>query len=117
VPHQGLPDERFSERLAPRAKVQRLDGRLPQQGRAAQHAIEPSMRRHLQDGRHAAAGIPYHHAPGAAELDLGACVAAVAQLVLQPHDADGVAPAIGAIPGHEKARQAFACLGQHQMGV
>ena len=73
---------------------------------AADHAVEPGVVDHLDDRRHAAALFADHPRPGAAELDLGGCVRAVAELVLEALDVDPVALAVRSEARHEEAGEA-----------
>ncbi len=97
--------------------VQGLHQRLAQEAGAGQRAVEPAVRGHLQDGGNAAAFLAHHDAPGIAELDLAAGVGAVAYLVLQTLDLDGVLAAVGAPARHEEAGGAGIGIGQHQVGI
>ena len=85
--------------------VQGLHQRVAQDGRAADHAIEPRVRRHLDDGRNAASFFADEDALGAAKLDFAARVRAVAELVFQALDLDRVLAAVIAKARHEEARQ------------
>ena len=81
---------------------------------AADHAVEARVVDHLDDRRDAAALVADHLGPGAAELDLGGRVRAVAELVFQALDVDPVALAVRREAGEEEAREAALGLRQHQ---
>ncbi|CUJ76423.1 Uncharacterised protein [Achromobacter sp. 2789STDY5608633] len=117
VAHQRLRQQWLAEGVAVTGMVQRLHQRLAQQRGAAQHTIEPGGGGHLQQHRQAAARLAHHDAPGVLELDFGAGVAVVAQLVLQAADAHRVAQAARNPARHEKAAEPFVGLRQHQVGV
>jgi hypothetical protein len=91
--------------------------RLPHQAAGAQRAVEPRHRAHLEDLRDAAAFLADQPGRRAVELDFGAGVGLVAQLVLQALDADRVAAAVGQHARQEQAAQAGRGLRQHQEGV
>ncbi len=76
--------------------------RMPAVG--AQHAVQARVADHLDDRRHAAAGLADELAPHAVQLDLRAGVGPVAELVLQALDADRVALAVGQQARHGEAR-------------
>jgi hypothetical protein len=116
VAHQRLLDQRLAEGLALRRVVQRQAQRLAHQAAGAQGAVQPRQRAHGQDLRHAAAFSPTSQA-SRQELDLGAGVGLVAQLVLQALDAQALRRAVGQHARQEEARQAARRLRQHQEGV
>jgi hypothetical protein len=77
VGHSGLVGEARAER-APVRRVPRRprDGR-PHAARRADHAVQARVVDHLDDRRHAAAGLADHARPRAAQLDLARRVRAV----------------------------------------
>lgn len=84
----------------------RLHDALAQHRRAAEHAVQPRVGGHLDDGGNAAAFVAEHDAPRVVQLDLAARIAAVADLVLQPLDLDRVLRAVRAPARHVEARRA-----------
>ena len=72
---------------------------------------------HLEDGAHAAPLLAEHAPEGAAVLDLARRVAAVAELVLQALNREGVAGAVLAHPRHQEAGEAAPGLGEGEEGV
>ena len=81
-------------------------------------AVEARQVHHLDDGAHARTLEPDPLGVGAVELDLGRGIRAVADLVLQPLEADGVLTAVGTIARHQIAGEpAISRLGQHQEGI
>ena len=73
----------------------RFGHRLPHAGGAAEHAVQPGLRDHLDDGAYAATGFTDHHRDRAVEFDLRRRVRLVAEFVLEALDAKDVARAIG----------------------
>ncbi|CFP77125.1 Uncharacterised protein [Bordetella pertussis] len=116
-PHQWLRQQGSPESLALRGVMQGLRHRLAQQRRAAQHAIQPRSRGHLQQYRGPAPRLAQHGAPGLLELHFGTGVAAIAQLVLQAAQAHGIARPIGHPARHEEATQPFVGTRQHQVRI
>ena len=117
VAHQRLVDQPAAEGAAVGRVVGGLHDRGPHPGGAADHAVQPRHRHHLEDGPHAAALFADQPADGAVELGLTAGVAAVAELVLEPLDAEDVALAAGQDPRDQEARQAIGSLGEDQEQV
>ncbi len=83
--------------------MNRLHERRAHQRRAADHAIEPRVVRHFDDGRHAASFVADHDAERVEEFDFAARVRAVAELVFQTLDLHGVLAAVGREARHEKS--------------
>ena len=81
------------------------------------HAVQPGHRDHLDDRPDAPALLADQPGHRVVELRLAAGVAAVAQLVLEPLDAERVAAAVRQHPGHQEAATARRRLGQHQEQV
>ena len=100
-PHQGLVDQPALERTAVAHPVQRLGQRGAHQTGGRHRGIEAGMVNHLDDGAHASALVPQAVRQRANKLDLGRGVGAVAKLVLQPLDANGVAPRFQPARHHE----------------
>ncbi len=120
VAHQGLLGQRLAEGGAAARMVQRMAERGAHDAGAAQHAIEPGMAAHFEDGRDAAPDRPHQPADGVAEFDFGGGVRAVAKLVLQALHPDRVAAAVGQVARHQEAGQAggrVAGLRQDQVGI
>jgi hypothetical protein len=117
VGHQRLLVERGAEGRAVVGVPGGLGHALAHDGRGAEHAVEPGVVDHLDDGAHAPALVADELAPGVEQLDLARRVGPVAELVLEPLDADGVAAAVGEPARHEEAGEPAGGLGQHQEGV
>ena len=81
------------------------------------NAVEPCTLHHIDDGPYAPTFFPDTLGPGAVIFDLGRGVGAVAELVLEPHDVNGIAGPVGAPARHEKAGQTAFCVGEGQKGV
>ena len=75
------------------------------------------MVHHLDDGGDAAALLADHLREGVVIFDLGGGVRLVAELVLEPHDVEGVALAIRLDARHQEAAQALIRIGERQEGV
>ena len=91
-------------------------------GRGAEHAVQPRALHHVDDRPDAAARLADEQAHRPVELDLGRRVRAVAQLVLEPLDAEDVAHAAGQHPRHEEAGQPLVersapGMGEHEEAV
>ncbi len=71
VPHQRLVDQRLAEGAAVRRVVGGRGDAAAHPGGGADHAVQARVPDHLDDRRHAAAGLADHARPGAVELDLG----------------------------------------------
>ena len=97
--------------------VQRLGERLAHQRGGADRGVEPGVVDHLDDGAHAVALLADQPGERARVLDLGRGVGAVAELVLEALDQDGVARAVGAPARHQEAGQARRRLRQGQEAV
>ena len=106
VAHQRLVDQHLAEGGAVGGVVERLRDPGAVAGGGADHAVEPGVVDHLDDRRHAAALLADHARPGAVELDLAGGVGAVAELVLEPLDVEGVALAVGRPARHQEAGEA-----------
>ncbi len=97
--------------------MDRLRQRHAHDPRRGDRAIEPSELHHVDDRAHAPAlGA---HAPGECirELDLGRCVRAIAELVLQALQAQCVDGSIGRKAGHQETGEPLRRLRQHQQAV
>ena len=117
VAHQRLVDQLGAEGGAVGGVVERLGDAGAVAGGGADHAVEAGVVDHLDDRRHAAALLADHPRPGAAELDLAGGVGAVAELVLEPLDVEGVALAVGRPARHQEAGDAGVGLGEDEEGV
>ncbi len=103
VAHQRLVDQQLAEGRAVGGVVGGGDDPRAHPRRAADHAVQAGVADHLDDRRHAAAGLAEHPRPRAVELDLRGGVGVVAELVLQALDVEGVARAVGQHAGQQKA--------------
>ena len=84
VDHQRLLGQPRAERAAVARVVDRLGDAAPHRRRAADDAVQPRVRDHLDDRRHAAALLAQQPRGRAAELDLAGGERARAELVLEP---------------------------------
>ena len=80
-------------------------------------AVEPRELHHLDDGAHAAPLLAQAPRKGLIELDLGRRVGAVAELVLEALETQGVDRAVRAEARHQEAREPACGLSQHQEEV
>ncbi len=97
--------------------MDRLGEPRPHQPGRGDGAVEPGQRHHVHDRLDAGAGLADHLADGVDELDLRRGVGAVAELVLQPLEAEAVAGAVAQDARHQEAGQPLARLRQHQERV
>lgn len=102
--HQRLVDQPALEGAAMGGPVMRLAQRRPHQPGRRHGGVEPGVMHHGKDGADAGALLADPPGQGALIFDLGRAVRAVAELVLEPLDADGVAPALQPAR-HQKAGQ------------
>ena len=117
VLHQRLVDQDGAEDGAVRGVVDRLgDAGAHADGRA-EHAVEPGVVDHLDDRRHPRALLADQPGRGGVELDLAGGVRAVAELVLQPLQAEAVALAVRRPAREEEAGEAALGLGEDEEGV
>src|SRR3546814_5065895 len=72
---------------------------------------------HVDDDADSPAFLPHKLRISAMIFDLGRCVGAVAQLVLEPHQVDGVALPIGRDARREEAGKAFLRISERQEGI
>ena len=121
--HQRLIREMSAKGRALARIGNRLHGGAAQNGRAAQHAVQPRVAGHFDDGGNASAFLAHENAPGVLQLHFRAGVAAVAYLVLEALHTHGVLASVGTPARHEKTgmtAELTACRGHashHQMGV
>ena len=115
--HQRLVDEMLLEHGAVPAVVDGVGERQPHQAGRAHRAVEPRARHHLDDGRHAAALLADQPGVRSLELHLGGGIGAVAELVLEPLEAQRIDGAVGQEARHQEAGEAARRLRQHQEGV
>lgn len=80
----------------------------------AEHTVEPGHRHHVDDGAHTLALVTDEPGHGVVELGLAGRVGAVAELVLEPLDAEGVPASVRQHARNQEARQAAGRLGEHQ---
>ncbi len=97
--------------------VQRLTERDARLAGRGDGAVEARQVNHLDDGANSAALGADSLRPGAVELDLGGGIRLVAELVLQPLEADRVLRAIRPVTRHQVTGEAAFCLGEHEEGV
>ena len=103
VLHQRLLAQPLAEDLALRCVPERLGERLVHQARARGRAVQARVHAHLEDHRHAAAFFAEQRRMRLLKLDFGARVRAVAELVFQSLDANGVQRAVGTVARQEEA--------------
>ena len=70
------------------------------------------MVHHLDDGAHPRARLAERDRVGAVVFDLGGGVGPIAELVLEAHQVDGVARAVGRPARHQEAGEAARRLGE-----
>ena len=112
-----MVDKKLAKGAAVASVVRRFGERQPHQARRRHGAVEAGQRHRVVEGLEPLprlADLPRHRL---VELGLGARIGAVAELVLEPHQAHAVAPAVGQQTRHEEARQAIERLGEQQEGV
>ena len=97
--------------------MQRQAHSLAHQPGAAERAVQPGQRAHLEYLCHAAPFLADLPGEGAGKFHLGTRVGAIAQLVLQALDAHGIQAAIRQHARHEQAGEAGRRLRQHQEGI
>ena len=112
----------WSARRLPNARaVGRVPGRVgdaPAHPRGrADDAVQARVADHLDDRRHAAAGLADELRPCAVQLDLARRVGAVAELVLEALDVEGVAGPVGQDPRQREAAEALVGLREHEEQV
>ena len=105
--HGRLIGERCSECRAMTGVPGGLGDRLPHTRGAAEYAVESRLGDHLDDRAHSTSRLADHQCDCAVEFDLARRVGLVAELVLQPLDAEGVAGAVGQDSGEEEARESL----------
>ena len=116
--HHRLLGQRQAEGMAVARVVQGLHQGLAHETCTGQRTVQAGVGGHFDDGGNAPAFLAYEHAPGVVELHFAAAVGAVAHLVLEALDVNGVLAAVGSPAWHEKAGgTALLGLGQHQMPV
>jgi hypothetical protein len=115
--HRRLVGELALEDRAVADVVQRLAQRNARLAGRGDGAVEAREVHHLDDGAHTRALRAYALGIGAMELDLGRGIRLVAELVLQPLEADLVLRSIRPIARHQIAGQTAFGLGQHQEGI
>ena len=108
VAHERLVGEPLAERAAVRRVPRRVGDAPAHAGGGADHAVQARVADHLDDRRHAAAGLADELRPGAVQLDLARGVGAVAELVLQALQVQRVARAVGQDPRQREAGDALA---------
>ena len=94
-----------------------LGQRAAHDAERARHRVEPRVVHHVDDGGDAAAFLADHLRESVVVFDLGRGVRLVAELVLQPHDVEGVAFAIRLDARHEEAAKPAIRIGERQEGV
>ena len=97
--------------------MQRLRKRHAHHSGGRDHAVDTRELHHLDDGAHAAPLLADPPREGLHELDFGRGIRAIAELVLEPLQAQRVDRAVGPEARHEEAGQPARRLRQHQEGV
>src|SRR5579875_275970 len=97
--------------------MERLDERLAHQGGRADGAFEARALHHLDDGGNAASLLADESRPGVLVLDLRRGVGAIAELVLEPLQADAVARPVGEPARHEEAGEPAFGIGESEEGI
>ena len=111
VDHQRLLGQARAERAAVAGVVDRLGDAAPHRRRAADDAVQPRVRDHLDDRRDAAALLAQQPGRRAAELDLARGERARAELVLQALDLEARAAL------DDEAREPAGRLREHEEDV
>src|SRR3546814_9411392 len=83
--------------------MNRLRQRHAHDAKRSGRGAQPCMMHHVDDDADSPAFLPHKLRISAMIFDLGRCVGAVAQLVLEPHQVDGVALPIGRDARREEA--------------
>ncbi len=115
--HQRLFDQARAKGLAIATVVDRLYQRLTHQPGRAQHAVQPRLGHHFDNGRYPAPGRAYAISLGIEELDFGRGIGMIAELVLQALDFDCVALTGSRPARQQEARQSGVFLGEHEKGI
>ena len=97
--------------------VHGLRQRHAHEARRGEPAIEPRQLHHLDDGADAGALVADPQSVSAGEFDFARRIGAVAELVLEPLQAERIDRAVGPEARHEETRQPARRLRQHQEGV
>jgi len=117
VDHQRLVDQPAAERAALGGVVQGMGHPLAHDGGPTHAAVQPRVGHHLDDGGHASSLLTDQPGQRPVQLDLRGGVGAVAELVLEPLQVEGVARPVGEHAGNQEARQPAGSLGQHEEHV
>src|SRR3546814_5935036 len=95
----------------------RLRQRHAHDAKRSGRGAQPCMMLHVDDDADSPAVLPHKLRISAMIFDLGRCVGTVAQLVLEPHQVDGVALPIGRDARREEAGKAFLRISERQEGI
>ncbi|ESU47873.1 hypothetical protein P376_4149 [Streptomyces sp. HCCB10043] len=117
VAHQRLVDQLDAEHRTVACVMGRLRERGTDPGGGPEHTVEPGHRHHVDDRAHALALVPDEPGHGVVELRLAGRVGPVAELLLEPLDAEGVPAPVRQHARHQEARQTPGRLGEHQEEV
>src|SRR3546814_1479123 len=85
--------------------MNRLRQRHAHDAKRSGRGAQPCMMHHVDDDADSPAFLPHKLRISAMIFDLGRCVGAVAQLVLEPHQVDGVALPIGRDARRERSEE------------
>ena len=115
--HQRLVDKLLLEHGAVPAVVDGVGQRQAHQPGGAHGTVEPRAGHHLDDGGHAAPFLADQPGVRGLELHLRGGIGAVAELVLEPLEAQRIDAAVGQEARHQEAGKPARRLRQHQEGV
>jgi hypothetical protein len=116
-PHQRLIDQPPLEGGAVRDPMAEVIERGAHQARRRTRGVETRVMHHRQDRRYTAPRLAHQMRQRAVILDLGRGIGAVPELVLQPHQVDGVARAVGQPAWDEEAGETGLGLRERQEPV
>ena len=111
IAHQGLVNQAFSEGGALHRVVERNAQCLTHEAAGTQCAVQAREGTHLQNLRHTASLLTDQPGGGPVELHFGTGIGAVAQLVFEALDMDGVAAAVLQYPRQKETAQSRRGLG------
>ncbi len=117
IAHQRLVDQRPAERPAVQGVLDCPGGPEPHPGGGADGAVQAGRVDHLDDGPHPAALLADQQAVRLLVLDLGGGVGLVAELVLEPLEAEPVAAAVRQHARQQEAAEPARRLGEGEEEV